>query len=278
MPVNVNFGILQPVDVGGEFRRGYEDGRRMRAQDAFSQYVQNPDNPETLNALAKYAPQQAYQIKQQQEARTQAARQQQMVGDALTGSSGAGQIAYFDPDLYLKLQGQEREQAKEGMKAIAQVLESVQTPGEFDQIVMQMAQSEPEFAQYRGRFAEKNAILAQAGELIGAMERARPSIGYVPDGATAYAKNNAGESVLQALNGQPQRQSPVNEPPTNPNPSAGVTLATPEQVATITQAYGGNQAKTQAYLKANNIMVAKEVGGQTYYQINGQWFDNPEGR
>jgi hypothetical protein len=77
MGVDINWGILRPVDVGGEMQRGYEQGRQRHAENALSQYAQNPNDPKSLNALAKYAPQQALQVRQQQAAAAKAAQGEQ---------------------------------------------------------------------------------------------------------------------------------------------------------------------------------------------------------
>lgn len=283
MAVDVNFGILRPSNIGESFTAAFQQGRQERAQaetdNALAALAQNPDAD--INALAKYNPRLVYQVNTERRNQQQAASQAQTVGDALNGNPAArGQVAYFDPEMFLKLQGKDREVAKDAVASISQVLQWADSPEKFDAVVRQMATQDPQYLNYLGRFGEREAILAQAGDLVKAMT---PDIGYVPADATAYSKNPAGEGVLRALNGQPPvqqvQQSPVNAaPPENPNPSAGVTVASPEQIAAVAQAFGGDQAKTQEYLSRNNIIVGKQVNGQTYYQINGQWFDNPEGR
>jgi hypothetical protein len=31
-------------------------------------------------------------------------------------------------------------------------------------------------------------------------------------------------------------------------------------------------------MRENNITVSRTINGVTYYQVNGKWYDNPEGR
>ncbi|ASK88458.1 hypothetical protein [Sphingorhabdus sp. SMR4y] len=208
MPVNANFGIMQPVDVGGSFMQAFQYGKQQRAQsetqNALTALAQDPQAD--VNALAKYNPQLLMQINQQRAQQQQA----KTVGDALTGNADArGQVAYFDPDLYMQLQGEERKQAKDAVSSVAQAALWADTPQKWDAIVGQMTQSDPAYQQYIGRFAEREAIIAQAGEIKALLEQNEPSIGYVPADAQAYAKNAAGETVLQALNGQqPQPAAP----------------------------------------------------------------------
>lgn len=257
--MNALLGLQNPNNPGRAFQHGFAQSRARREREEKKQAIED-------------------QRKEKQ-------RQAQVTGNALTGRGPREAVAYFDPDMYLKLQGNDRTQAKESLQMIGQALQRADTPQAFDQLAAQMG---PEFQSYIGRFNERDAILAQAGQLTALMDQERedsaPSIGYVPADAQAYAKNQAGENVLKALNGQ-QPQSPQGggqggaPPPENPNPQNGPTMATPEQVAQVTQAFGGDQAKTQAYLQRNNIIVQKQLSnGQMGYLVNGEWYDNPEGR
>lgn len=61
---------------------------------------------------------------------------------------------------------------------------------------------------------------------------------------------------------------------------------TPADAVAVRKSLGANgQAAFQKWLTENNITVAKgrveqtrSVGGATYYQIGGKWYDNPEGK
>jgi len=267
--VNVDFGILRPVDVGGQFtnafRQGAEDRAQSETKSALSALAADP-NADVTN-LIKYNPQ-AYQAIQ---AQRQKAQQQRTVGDALTGNAQARkEVAYFDAPMFLEMEGNAREQAKEGLKAIGQLVEWADTPEKFDAAVRQLG---PEGAQYLGRFSEREAILAQTGELMNSMERAEPSIGYVPNDATAFAKNASGENVLRALNGQ-QPQGQQGQPQG--------TYATREQIDTIKRSMGGNQNQVDQYIQNQGLSVVDEVqtgpDGKQYFLINGAVYDNPRGQ
>lgn len=70
--------------------------------------------------------------------------------------------------------------------------------------------------------------------------------------------------------------TPTNVPPPAMRQDGNPEALTPEQYDAIVEVKG--RAETDAYLKRNNIPVAKTVDGVTYYRIDGQWYDNPEGR
>lgn len=274
MPVNANFGILRPVDVGGRFQQSFQQGKQQRAQsetqNALSALAQDPNAD--INALAKYNPQLVMQVNQQRAQAAQKARQAQTTGDALTGNPQArGQVAYFDPELYLKLQGSDKEQAKESLAGISQVLQWADTPEKFDAVVRQMSTADPSFQEYLGRFGERESILAQAGDLVKAMT---PEIGYVPADSLAYGKNAAGSTVLGAT-AQPQGAQPAPQAPPQQGGGQGATYATPEQVATL-KASMGDQAAME-YLQSRGIDAVEaitEIDGKQYFQVNGQWFEN----
>lgn len=271
MPVDANFGILQPVDIGGRFNQSFQLGKQQRAESetdaALASLAQDPNAD--ISGLAKYNPRFVMQVNAQRQQQQQAAQQAQTTGDALTGNPQArGQVAYFDPELYLKLEGRDREQAKQGVEAVAQAALWADTPQKWDAIVAQIPGAE----EYRGRFGEREAIIAQAGEMKSLLDSQKPGIGYVPDGASAYATNTAGETVLQALNGQQGQPQPQQGPQGGGKPA---TYASPEQVATL-KASMGEQAAMQ-YLQERGIDAVeaiKNVGGKEYFQINGQWFEN----
>ena len=279
MAVNPSWGLMQPVDIGGTFQAAFQQGKQQRAQsetqNALAALAQDPNAD--INALAKYNPQLVMQVNQQRAAQQQKAQQAQVMGDALTGNPQAQrQVAYFDTDLYLKLQGQEREQAKEGLKAVSRLAAWADTPEKFDAAVRKLG---PDGAEYIGRFADREVIMAQADNLRQFMEDQKPDIGVIPGGAAVYGKNAAGASIASDYG------TPINGPQASPQapPQQGggqsATYATPDQVATLKASMGEQGA--MEYLQSRGIAAPediKSVNGQEYFLVNGQWFDNPEGR
>lgn len=53
----------------------------------------------------------------------------------------------------------------------------------------------------------------------------------------------------------------------------------PEEANVIRSSLGRNgQAAFQNWMNENGIVISRTINGVTYYQINGTWYDNPEGR
>ncbi len=56
MALDIDWGILKPVDIGANFQSGFQMGQQMREKaqmkSALAAYSQDPNNPEVQNALA----------------------------------------------------------------------------------------------------------------------------------------------------------------------------------------------------------------------------------
>jgi hypothetical protein len=70
-------------------------------------------------------------------------------------------------------------------------------------------------------------------------------------------------------------------PPPRLGPNGLPTSLTPDQYRVTAEALG--KAKTDKWIKDNNIKIVAPprtatINGKTFYQIDGAWFDNPEGR
>lgn len=84
---NIQWGLLGgPVNVGGMFQQGFQQGTAMRrereTQNALSALVQQPDSPEAINALARWNPQGALQWQgQRADARKQEVAAQQAAAE-----------------------------------------------------------------------------------------------------------------------------------------------------------------------------------------------------
>lgn len=54
---------------------------------------------------------------------------------------------------------------------------------------------------------------------------------------------------------------------------------TPEEAEVVRASLGPKgRAAFEDWMRKNNIVVSRTIGGKTYYQVNGKWYDNPEGR
>lgn len=80
--VDINWNILRPVDIGGAFQQGMEQGRQRRAESEIDKQLaamaQNPNAP-ISNELMKFAPREAYALQQQRAQQAKAAQQQRRV-------------------------------------------------------------------------------------------------------------------------------------------------------------------------------------------------------
>jgi hypothetical protein len=69
----INFGLLQPVDVGALTQQGFSTGmamvKQVQTKNALRTYLDNPDDPQAYNALAAYDPAAAATLQNQQLAR-----------------------------------------------------------------------------------------------------------------------------------------------------------------------------------------------------------------
>lgn len=76
----INWGLLQPVDVGGSFQKGFENGRARRADDltgqAINALLRDPNaGAEQISALARLSPKNAIAVADFQQQRQKLARE-----------------------------------------------------------------------------------------------------------------------------------------------------------------------------------------------------------
>lgn len=80
--VDINWNILRPVDIGGAFQQGMEQGRQRRAEAEIDKQLaamaQNPNAP-ISNDLMRFAPREAYALQQQRAEQAKVAQQQRRV-------------------------------------------------------------------------------------------------------------------------------------------------------------------------------------------------------
>ena len=239
--VDINWGILRPVDIGGAFNQGVEAGRQRRAENAldeqFRTMAQNPNAP-VSNDLLRFAPQQAYQLSQQQRQQQQQQQQSQMRVAAVQGDQNAlEQLAGIDLEEYRQLRGDQREAAKQGIDTIGQLALMADNPQKWDSIVGKLAQADPAFQQYVGRFDMRDAIIAQAGQAKALLEQQEPKYQVIPEGGTLV--NTRDPAALQQV--------------ANQNSSAA-NMADLEAQAQAAIAAGADPEKVRARMK--------ELGGQ----------------
>ena len=178
-----NWGLLQPVDIGGAFNQGVQMGVQFRREkaidDAFRTMAQNPDAP-VSNALLRDAPQMAYQISQQQRAAQQQAQQRQTRIDAVSGNPQAvARLAGDDIEAYKALTKEQRDEAQRAWDVIGQVALAAETPELWDSYVDQLG---PAFASYKGKFGMRMGVIAQAKQMKEYLAQIKPDYQVVPEG------------------------------------------------------------------------------------------------
>ena len=90
--VDINWGLLQPVDIGANFQSGFAMGQQVvekhKLKSALAAYAQNPNDPAAVGALSDASPQFAMQQAEQRLGEQRTLRERERVG------------AYFsNPDL-----------------------------------------------------------------------------------------------------------------------------------------------------------------------------------
>jgi hypothetical protein len=91
----INFGLLQPVDVGALTQQGFSTGMAMvkhvQTKNALRSYLDNPDDPQAYNALAAFDPSAAATIQTQQlQRRKYALETAQLNARKTAGTQAAG--------------------------------------------------------------------------------------------------------------------------------------------------------------------------------------------
>ena len=201
--VDINWGIMRPVDIGGAFQQGMERGQQQR------------DERITKNALAQVAtnwPGQNGGIVADPRA------------DEQNFNALIAPLAQINPMLAIQLRqkrGEEIErrakyqgEQREGMdKAIGQaVLDVMQQPEDqraarWDAYVDQFSQRYPNAGQYRGRFSNDlgMAVLAQSGLMQEYQKTQQPSYMAIPEGGTLVNTRDPGAiAQFGAPQGAPQ--------------------------------------------------------------------------
>ncbi len=281
---NPNFGIaLQPNSFQQSFGMGVQLGRQAKEsqrQNALSAYVANPDDPENFNALAKAAPRIAMQERERQSERERQQKFVELRRRALGGDHQAQvELATIDNQAYNRMTEQQRAEVDAQDDALAQAaFQILQAPPDQRSAIWDEQARNLGADQYIGQYSDAmlNTIVNRAGIQERLQRFMQPDYMAIPEGGTLV---NVRDPNAISQFGETQAVGPQGgPPPENSNPEAGATIATSDQVARVREAFGGDEQKAQQYMARNNIVEAKEVNGQTYYRVNGQWFDNPEGR
>lgn len=287
----INWSLLQPVDIAGQFQQGLERGRTMARQraveDALSRYptviTENPSEKD-IQLLAAYAPQQLAAMEgirnrraQAQEAEREATNRRALGSIYASGNrEGAINQAVAGGDLELAKQFQslnpdQKAKVKDKLAAAApfayQALK-MQSPEERRAFIQSNADTliasgwEPELIQnYQGDEATLQNIVVGASTLEQMRERDTIQYKSVEEGARLVPFDAFGRPVSADTGGAPS-SAPV-APPAVPATSGGgaLSFAVPEG-ATMTSGYRDPAHNRRVGGVANSYHMQRTPDGQ----------------
>lgn len=223
----INWNALQSFDIGGAFNQGMQAGQQQRREraidDAYRGLIANPNDPGVVNALAQYDPRAAYQISGQQRQSQQAAAEAAARQGAVRGDPQAlEELAGFNIDDYLKLDKRSQDEYKQGIDTVGQLALMADTPEEWDDTVNQLAQANPEFQKYKGRFDLRESVIAQAGQAKEFIDQQQPKYQVIPEGGTLV--NTRDPAALAQVAGQNAAAPPTQQSSAMPPPPPGFQI------------------------------------------------------
>lgn len=220
--VNPNWGILQPVDVGARIQEGYQTGMQMGAQNALSQYAANPDDPKSMNALAKYAPQYAIKVRQDRAQQEAQAREMDIKRRAATGDPAAvAELAGIDFDAWRNLGEDKKKVIKDQTSYIGQSALRIsqmpveQRPQAWDAYIDQGVRlGYTGLQDYKGQFSEEGvqSAIANAGLVEKLFTLEQPQ--YMTPASDEDLVNIKDPKALAAFQASRTGRAPVAAPPT----------------------------------------------------------------
>lgn len=196
---DINWSMLQTANPGNAFMEGFQNARKIRReeqqQSALAAYATNPSD-QSMNALLPFMqPNQAFDIVQQRQ-QTQAKRQQEQT-DHLGKAVGQAVLDVM--------------RRPEGERAAT-----------WDVYVDQFARTNPNAAQYRGKYSEQvgMAVLAEQGLMGEYQKQSAPP-------KTSLQQNYEFLNAVNPQYGQQYIQRQVSEPPMIANNGDGTFTVIP---------------------------------------------------
>ena len=225
---NAQNALLQGMQTGEALRKRKEQREREVALDKAYQGMMTGDQT-AVNALAAIPGmgKDAYALQQGQ-------KEKQIRADVAAGRAPATALAAINWDDYAALSKEQNDIALQNVKTVGQLALMADTPQKWDATIDQLG---PQFAQYKGQFAQREAIIARAGEAKAFLEQQAPKYQVIPEGGTLV--NTRDPAALQQV--------------ANQNSSAA-NMADLEAQAQAAIAAGADPEKVRARMK--------ELGGQ----------------
>jgi hypothetical protein len=195
---NAQNALLQGMQTGEAMRQRKEQREREMALDKAYQGMMSGDQT-AVNALAAIPgmAKDAYTLQQGQ-------KEKQIRADVAAGRAPATALAEINWDDYAALSKEQAEIAKQNVETIGQLALLADTPQKWDATIDQLG---PQFAQYKGQFAQREAIIARAGEAKAFLEQQAPKYMAPVDGAPLI--NVKDPAAVNAWNSGGQASAPV---------------------------------------------------------------------
>jgi hypothetical protein len=226
---------MQPVDIGGRFMQGVEQGRQRRVEQetdrALSAYAQNPQDPQAVNSLLRFNPRLGIQLREQQQ---QEMRQQQ--GQADTGAALGGDMQAFtrlaqtDPEQWARI----RPQIEQMNRTIGDVAMASNTPEDWDRNVARLIETYGDgFRRYVGRFDLRDVAIAQSGQMREWLNSQQPRFQSIAPGGSVIAMDPNGENMGYVAGGP--ADAPDYIPPSQRRPQVAPVTPAPTQPTATSQ-------------------------------------------
>lgn len=250
---------------------GYQAGREAKREEgvrnAFASYLSNPDDPSAIGEIARYDPQTALRVRADQTDRMQTQQRMQMDRQKQTdarladGKKAVGQVALQIANLPPDQQAQAWDSG-------------------IDYLV---GQGYDGLAQFKGRYSPESlrGVLAESG-LAGEYQSGQ-NVNVVSLGNGQFVQANKRGEIL----GEDGRFIPTSQPTTLSDPASPPPVASGQTIdafgakamrSSLGEAGFEQWKRKHGVTEVGQAPASRSIGGKTYYQVNGKWFDNPEGR
>lgn len=293
--VNPNWGLLFANGGNGGFdnalARGMQIGSRIRERreqeaqrNAFAEYAANPTR-EGAAGLVQYNPQFGMGEIARFDQQAAAAREADVRRGAASGDPAAmAELAGIDLNAWRGLSSDQRQAAASQMEAMGNAamyvanLPEEQRAAAWDQQVSLLSRQFPELQQYQGQYSPEALASAVngAGKFMDFWRTQQPDYMVLPENATMVdARNPAAVAQFGGQGGAPQQpQQPQRNSPLfslgewnmyQNSVGQGLTALVERERPVIINSQGA-QVQTDV------------LNGQVVYNVNGVWYDNPEGQ
>lgn len=271
---SINWGALQPANIGGALMSGYERGQAMRREadtrSALSDYVANP-GVATAGALARIDPERGLDLMGKERERATVAANRTTATAALGGDvASLHRLATNDPEMFARI----RPEVERVQGLIANAARWADTPEKWDQVIDQYAQDYPQLHEYRGRFspALRASVIAEAGQIGDFIREQQPHYQTIAPGGAIVGMDQNGQNMGYVAGGPadapdyvpPAARGPQDAPQAQPATAATPQALTPDEGGRILST--ARQSRTISAEDAQRMVASLGPNGQAQFQ------------